>query len=150
MKTGTVVRNTKHEHVAQILEEFFKHLEYVGLAYLFGSTARANDGKLSDIDIAVYLNNGLSKQEQNQKRLELISGLSTLLKSDRIDLVIMNHAPPVLNFEVIKVNMPVYVRDRDVKLDVEQKIMSRYLDRKHHEDFLNRSFLTRVTKKGLS
>ncbi|MDF1557590.1 MAG: nucleotidyltransferase domain-containing protein [ANME-2 cluster archaeon] len=150
MKAGTTVSNTKQEHVAQILEEFFKHLEYVELGYLFGSTARAEDGILSDIDIAVYLKDGLSNQDQNQKRLELISGLTTLLKSDRVDLVIMNRAPPVLNFEVIKVNMPVYVRDRDFKLEVEQKIMSRYLDRKHHEDFLNRSFLERIVEKGLS
>jgi len=150
MKAGTTVNNTKQEHIAQILEKFFKHLEYIELAYLFGSTARADNGILSDIDIAVYLKNVLSKQEHNQKRLELIAGLTTLLKSDRVDLVIMNSAPPVLNFEVIKVNMPVYVRDRDCKLDVEQKIMSRYLDRKHHEDFLNRSFLKRVAEKGLT
>lgn len=150
MKAGTSVSNTKQEHIVQILEEFFKHLEYVELAYLFGSTARDDNGMLSDIDIAVHLKNSLSKHELNQKRLELISGLTTLLKSDRVDLVIMNHAPPVLNFEVIKVNMPVYVRDRDFKLDVEQQIMSRYLDRKHHEDFLNRSFLNRLAKKGLS
>jgi len=96
------------------------------------------------------LKNGLSNQELNQKRLELISGLTTLLKSDRVDLVIMNCALPVLNFEVIKVNMPVYVRNRDFKLDVEQQIMSMYLDRKAHEDFLNRSFLKRVSEKGLS
>ena len=150
MKAGTSDSITKQVHIAQILEEFFKHLEYVGLAYIFGSMARADNGMLSDIDIAVYLKNGLSNQEQNQKRLELISGLTTLLKSNKVDLVIMNRAPPVLNFEVIKVNMPVYVRDRDFKLDVEQKIMSRYLDRKHHEDFLNRSFLKRVAEKGLS
>lgn len=73
-----------------------------------------------------------------------------MLKSDRVDLVIMNRALPVLNFEVIKVNMPVYVRNRDFKLDVEQQIMSMYLDRKAHEDFLNRSFLKRVSEKGLS
>lgn len=150
MKAGTSVSNPRHEHITQILEEFFKHLEYVELAYLFGSMARADNGMLSDIDIAVYLKDGLSKHELNQRRLELISGLTTLLKSDRVDLVIMNHAPPVLNFEVIKVNMPVYVRDRDFKLDTEQQIMSRYLDRKHHEDFLNRSFLNRVARRGLS
>ncbi len=60
----------------------------------------------------------------------------------------MNDAAPVINFEIIKPNVPLFVRDKDLKLDVEQKIMSRYLDRKYHEDFLNRAFLKKIKEKG--
>lgn len=59
----------------------------------------------------------------------------------------MNDAAPVINFEIIKPNVPLFVRDKDLKLDVEQKIMSRYLDRKYHEDFLNRAFLKKLKRK---
>ncbi|WP_052727275.1 type VII toxin-antitoxin system HepT family RNase toxin [Methanosarcina siciliae] len=35
-----------------------------------------------------------------------------------------------------------------MKQDVEQQVMSRYLDRKYHEDFLNRELLKRIISKG--
>ncbi|MGB9940068.1 type VII toxin-antitoxin system MntA family adenylyltransferase antitoxin [Methanosarcina sp.] len=130
------------------LAEFFESQEDVELAYLFGSTAEDNRGPLSDIDVGVYLSVRLTKMERIDKRLELAVKLAGFLKSDSIDLIIMNDAPPVINFEIIKPNVPLFVRDDDIKLDVEQKIMSRYLDRKHHEDFLNRAFLKRIKEKG--
>lgn len=79
--------------------------------------------------------------EKIEKRLKLAAELAGFLRTDRVDLIIMNDAAPVINFEIMKPNVPVFVRDDDIKLDVEQKIMSSYLDRKHHEDFLNRAFL---------
>lgn len=39
------------------------------------------------------------------------------------------------------------MRNEDLKLDVEQYVMSRYLDRKYHEDFLNRELLKRIREK---
>jgi hypothetical protein len=42
----------------------------------------------------------------------------------------------------------VFIRDEDFKLDVEPKIMSLFLDRKYHEDLLNRFFLERIQEKG--
>ncbi len=129
-------------------DKFFSGKEYVELAYLFGSSARGGQGKLSDIDIGVYLSPNLPKKERHLKHLELIAGLTTLSKSDRIDLVIMNDASPAINFEIIKANKPVFVRDRDIKLDVEHRSMSRYLDRQFHEKRLNKAFLERVATKG--
>jgi len=143
-------RSLGTEHLISGLEEFFKTQECVELAYLFGSAAKGEMGALSDIDIGVYLTDSMTRAQRNQKRLELIAKLTTLFKSNRIDLLIINDTPPVLNFEVILPIVPVFVRDHDLKLDVEQRIMSRYLDRKHHEDFLNRSFLKRVMEKGLT
>lgn len=130
-----------------LLPEFFKAREYVELVYLFGSTAEGTEGPLSDIDIGVYLSSKLTKGERIEKRLELIGELSTLLKNDHVDLLVMNDASPVINFEVIRPNVPLFVRNEDMKLDVEQYIMSRYLDRKYHEDFLNRELLKRIREK---
>jgi hypothetical protein len=60
----------------------------------------------------------------------------------------MNDASTVINFEIIKPNIPLFIRDEDLKLDIEQKVMSRYMDRKYHEDLLNRAFLERIKEKG--
>ncbi|MDQ1274996.1 MAG: uncharacterized protein QG610_569 [Euryarchaeota archaeon] len=130
------------------LAEFFRSQEYVELAYLFGSTAEGHSGPLSDIDIGVYLSSRLTKRERIEKSLELTAKLATLLKTDRIDLVVMNDSSPVINFEVIKPNVPVFIRDEDFKIGLEQEIMSRYLDRKYHENLLNKVFLERIQEKG--
>jgi len=130
------------------LAEFFKSREYVELAYLFGSTAEGNIGPLSDIDIGVRLSSKLTKAERIDRRLGLTAELAGLLKTDKIDLIIMNDASPVISFEIIKPNIPVFIKDEDLKLDVEQEIMSRYLDRRHHENLLNRVFLEMIHEKG--
>lgn len=147
---NTTNRNLEKEQLIPLLEKFFQAHDCVELAYLFGSAAKGKAGALSDIDIGVYLSPGLTKAQRNQKRLELIAKLTTILKNDRIDLLIINDTPPVLNFEIIKPNALVLVRDHDLKLDVEQRIMSRYLDRKHHEDFLNRALMKKIMEKGLA
>lgn len=150
MQMNTTNRNLEKEKLIPLLEKFFQVHDCVELAYLFGSAAKGKTCALSDIDIGVYLSAGLTKAQRNQKRLELIAKLTTILKNDRIDLLIINDTPPVLNFEIIKPNVLVLVRDRDLKLDVEQRIMSRYLDRKHHEDFLNRTLMKKIMEKGLA
>lgn len=146
----TTNRNLEKEQLIPLLEKFFQSHDCVELAYLFGSAAKGKAGALSDIDIGVYLSAGMTKAQRDQKRLELIAKLTTILKNDRIDLLIINDTPPVLNFEIIKPNVLVLVRDHDLKLDVEQRIMSRYLDRKYHEDFLNRTLMKKIMEKGLA
>ena len=132
------------------LAEFFRSQEYVELAYLFGSHAKVKSGSLSDIDLVVYLSIKLYKKERFEKRLELISVLSTLLQTSNLDLVVMNDSPPVLNFKVIEPNCLIFEKNHDLRVEVEVYIMSRYYDRKHHEDFLNREFVKRFKKRGFS
>ena len=147
---STTKHNLKKEQLIPLLEKFFQEHDCVELAYLFGSAAKNKAGVLSDIDIGIYLSAGMAKAQRNQKRLELIAKLTTVLKNDKIDLLIINDTPPVLNFEIIKPNVLVLARDHDLKLDVEQRIMSRYLDRKYHEDFLNRTLMKKIMEKGLA
>jgi predicted nucleotidyltransferase len=142
------VRKPVKEVLISWLAEFFKQREFVELAYLFGSTAEESRGPFSDIDIGVYLSSRLTKNERIEKFLELTAELACFLKTDSIDLVLMNDSSPVINFEIIKSNVPVFIRDEDFKLDVEPKIMSLFLDRKYHEDLLNRFFLERIQEKG--
>jgi predicted nucleotidyltransferase len=83
------------------LAEFFKPREFVELAYLFGSKAEDSRGPLSDIDIGVYLSSRLTKKERIERLLELTAELTGFLKTDNIDLVVMNDSSPVINFEII-------------------------------------------------
>lgn len=131
------------------LADFFSKQEHVRLAYLYGSAAKGNAGKLSDIDIAVLFDDSLSKKERFELQLKLIGDIAALLKTDKIDLVDLYEAPLSLKFEIIKANCPVFVRDGMLKIDFEQMVMSRYLDRRYYEKRAASEFLKKVAAKGI-
>jgi hypothetical protein len=58
----------------------------------------------------------------------------------------MNDAPFSLNFEVIKANYPLFIRDKDHKVDVEHYIMSRYLDRQYYDQRWANNLLKKTAK----
>jgi len=127
---------------------FIRRDEQVQLAYLFGSHARGKGGRLSDVDVAIYLDESLSSGERFKTRLRLISEMASLLKTDKVDLIVMNDATSSLNYEIIRFK-PIFVRDPSRKVEVEHRIMSEYLDRRYYEKRALDAFLRRVSEKGL-
>lgn len=65
-------------------------------AYLFGSVAEGRPHSESDVDVGVLLdrNRFPGARERFDRRLELLSRLSGIGGGRRIDLVILNDAPP--------------------------------------------------------
>ena len=133
----------------RIVVEFLSKQEHVKLAYLFGSVAEGKEGKLSDVDLAVFLDESLSKLERFRLQLKLISELTSILKTDRIDLTVMNNAPLTLNYEIIKANHPLLVRDEGQKIDFEHRILSCYLDRRYYDKRWAAEFLKKVAERGI-
>ena len=128
---------------------FLAGQEYVKLAYLFGSVVGGRGGKLSDVDIAVFLDESLKKRDMFNLHVKLISELTSILKTDKLDLVIMNDAPLTLNYEIIKANRPLLVRDEEKKIDFEHGILSSYLDRRYYEKRWASEFLKKVAEGGI-
>jgi predicted nucleotidyltransferase len=131
------------------ITDYLNKQESVKLAYLFGSVAEGKEGKLSDVDLAVFLDESLSKKERFNLQLKLIAGLTSILKTDRIDLIIMNDAPFSLNHEIIKANHPLLVRDEGNRIDFEHRILSRYLDRQYYDKRWTAEFLEQVAERGI-
>ncbi len=57
------------------LLEFMRGQEDIKLAYLFGSVAKGKEGKLSDVEIAIFLDKSLSKKEIFYLQLKVTSEL---------------------------------------------------------------------------
>jgi len=92
-------------------------------AYLFGSRIKKSD-QSSDIDIALY-----TSKDFSWKDYYLLYGkLSKALCSDRLDLVWLNEADPILCFEVIKYGKVLFYKDADLLNDFELKNKKRYYD----------------------
>ena len=135
------------------LEEKIKELlgreRHVELAYLFGSAARGELGELSDVDVAVYLDESLSSKERFKLQLRLIGELASVLQTNKVDLVVMNDAPLLLNYNIIK-HGKLVKSDGRTKVRVESSILSRYLDMKYFIDRHTKLGIERMTKRGLT
>ena len=135
------------------LEEKIKELlgreRRIELAYLFGSAVRGETGKLSDVDVAVYLDESLSSEERFKLQLKLMGELVSALQTDKVDLVVMNDAPLLLSYNIIKYGKLVK-SGRRAKVRVEARILSRYLDMKYFIDRHTKFGIERMTKKGLT
>jgi predicted nucleotidyltransferase len=65
----------------------------VVFAYLFGSAARGELRPLSDVDVAVFLADGIDALDA---RADLLALVTRHLGTDRVDLVVLNEAPTAL------------------------------------------------------
>jgi len=103
--------------------------EEVLFAFLFGSAAKKKTSKLSDIDVGVYLGRSMSREEMIEKIVEISSELDPNLK---VDIVLLNEAPPSLAFEVIK-GKPLLVRDKKALKEFVYMTLRRYHDRRYYD-----------------
>ncbi|KPV62648.1 MAG: Nucleotidyltransferase domain protein [Candidatus Bathyarchaeota archaeon BA1] len=132
------------------VEEFLGKREHVKVAYLFGSYAQGREGPLSDVDIAVLLDESLSESERIDLRLRLIAEISAILgimEADKLDVIVMNDAPINLNYEIIKNGRTLLVKDLEHKIKTESKILSKYLDRRYYERRGLNEFLEKILKR---
>lgn len=99
----------------------------VKLAYLFGSRVSGDIGPLSDYDFAVYFEQTDKKKIFNAK-LHLLNKLTNLLKTDKVDLVVLNNLDkPELKFNIIKTGELIF-ESEPYKVLIEPKIMNEYFD----------------------
>ncbi|QUL99293.1 MAG: nucleotidyltransferase domain-containing protein [Candidatus Fermentithermobacillus carboniphilus] len=87
------------------------HRHGVSLAVLFGSQARGRATDASDIDLAVLMEDkGYARDLLclARERRQFMKDLITYLQTADVDLVILNHANPLLRFQVAKTGKPVY------------------------------------------
>ena len=91
----------------RILEEIKRSLikiDDIIFAYVYGSFARGETHSFSDIDIAVYLKNPSAKAYLN-----ILSCLPLLNKE--IDVRILNNAPPIFRYNVLKDGILLFCHD---------------------------------------
>jgi len=119
--------------VKKQLSKIFKKQNVV-LAYLFGSQAKGKIGPLSDIDIAVYFNESVKADERFDLRLETLGQLMDLFKTNEIDLVVLNDAPPLLAHRILKEGILIFSDNEKRRLEFEVKAVLKYLDWKPYLD----------------
>lgn len=113
------------------MDAISKHLyerEEIILAYVYGSLARGTENKMSDIDIAIYIDKD-KKPDSGPfgYRSELITELESLVDRE-VDLVILNDVPQLLAFNVLKEGRLLFTKSEKKRVQLHDSIMKKYLD----------------------
>jgi len=109
------------------IQELFSKYPKIKLAYFFGSRANGKFNDNSDYDFAVYFDKE-TEIKMFDIRIKLMAELATLLKNDKIDVVVLNQSEdPTLNFEIIQTGKLIYDKD-PFRVIVEPKILNEYFD----------------------
>jgi predicted nucleotidyltransferase len=81
-------------------------------AFLFGSQATGRAHADSDIDVALLVDAASARTAARDRTRRLLGLFGAHLAADRLDLVILNDAPPALAFQVLKNGKLAFERDR--------------------------------------
>jgi uncharacterized protein len=132
------------------LSDYFASREDVIFAYLFGSHARGRTHALSDVDVAVFLDDGLDSGQRFQARLDIMGDLTPIVHTDEVDVAVLNGTPLALNYRVLRDGRLLSCRDRDRRIAWEARTISRYLDYKPVLDRFDRAIVDRARRGELS
>ncbi|MBO8179729.1 MAG: nucleotidyltransferase domain-containing protein [Archaeoglobus sp.] len=103
--------------LSKIIETIKAHPDVIA-TYLFGSHAKGEATPLSDIDIAVIMENSTPESEA-----EIGS-----LASSQIDVVLFHRLPLHIKHEVFKYGREIFVRNEEKLLEIKLEVMREYLD----------------------
>ena len=123
-----------------ILNNIFNQYPELRLVYLFGSRIKGNVGPLSDYDFAIYLENA-DKKKMFEIKFSLQAKLSRILKTDDVDIVLLNTAEsPELKYNIIKEGEIIFEKKAS-RVIIEPKILNEYFD---FHAMLSRHHLTKA------
>ena len=124
-----MIKYKKIEHeIYPLLADLKKTLSIdkdIVFGYIFGSYGIEKPNALSDVDIAIFL---ASIGDTFEKKMELIEKITSVLKTDEIDLVILNEAPLSLQFHVLKTGRLLFSKNDESRLNFITQVYDFYCD----------------------
>jgi len=122
------------DNLSMNYKKVFSKYSSIISAYLFGSRARGNFSPISDYDFAIQLDEGkINKHKYVDLKLDLIGDLCKTLKTDNVDIVILNEAPLLLKHRILRDRKVLFCRSHLKRIRNEARILINYLDEKEYE-----------------
>jgi len=102
--------------------------EGVLAASLIGSQARGSARPLSDVDVAIWHDPRLDAAEKLRLRLALTGAATRALRTNEVDVVLLNGASPLMRHRAIRDGRRLIERDREARVHLETRALLEYLD----------------------
>lgn len=111
----------------QLLIDHFAGRPEAVAAYLFGSQASGKATRRSDVDVAVLLDEEFDLAADPFYRLDQAAALQASL-GRAVDLVLLNQAPLLLRYQVLRYGQLIFERDHRQRVDFEVHSRMLYFD----------------------
>ncbi len=118
-------KKTFYEVILPRLKEALFNEEDVVFSYLFGSYGKGRPHGKSDVDVAVYLKEGVDFFE---RRLELTNLVSSITRHNEVDVLILNTAKPFMVQSVLRTGVLLFSKDETQRVAFVVKNMREWLD----------------------
>lgn len=116
--------------IGKKIARLFRRYPYIAAAYQYGSTVRGQEGPLSDLDIAIVVEENQAPMSLELLRVELLLAyeLQKELNLREVDLVTLNHQPLLLQHAVLRTGILIYETDPKYRIPFIRRVIQAYLD----------------------
>ncbi|MBI3754026.1 MAG: nucleotidyltransferase domain-containing protein [Deltaproteobacteria bacterium] len=130
------------ENILNKIVKYLSHEKPVTAACLFGSTAKGKSTGESDIDLGLLLKADFDLVANFDYKLRLMGELKDIT-GKAVDVVFINTADPILQYEIRKHGKLIFERDK------QKRIAYEILARKRYFDFLpmHKKYIARIMSK---
>ncbi|MBW2222341.1 MAG: nucleotidyltransferase domain-containing protein [Deltaproteobacteria bacterium] len=120
------------DEIKGILKKYFQKHTEIEVAYIFGSVTQGRTSSLSDIDIAVITDSQQIKEETYRYgyKAEILTDLIKLLKTNDVDLVILNEVNTLLKHRVLYFGKLIYSKNERKRIAFQTETINKYNDYK--------------------
>lgn len=116
--------------------------------FAFGSLATGRLKPISDLDFGILVSQKLSRRERFDKHLDLIGMFNAFLKTDEVDLVLMNDAPLKFCYVILKTGRLLQCSHPEDLIDFSERTVKLYLDFRFFRDDFDRKFMEGLGYRG--
>jgi len=124
----------------QKINDFVKD-KPVEVVYLFGSQATNTARPDSDYDFGILFTDKLTSHGRFETKIDILGFLTSLLKTDAVDLVDLNSSPIRFKYEAIEPRKIIYEKNTRITKGFEYKILTQYFDEMYFLKQTTRDYL---------
>ena len=129
------IQETNIQEITNKLKAYFNNRPEVKLVYIFGSLLSGKVNKFSDIDVAILVDTKLINTNSfiYGYKAKIITYLMQALKTNAVDIVVLNEAPPFLRQRIISQGKFIICNDEAARITLQVRTINEFNDMK----FLN-------------
>ena len=124
------MKKTTLDKIKTMLADFFQRQAEIEIAYIFGSIARGTESALSDIDIAILIDDQQINEDKFRYgyKAEILADLMKILKKNNVDLVILNEANTLLRHRVLYHGKLICSKNEKKRIEFQTNTIDKYID----------------------